>query len=190
MVLLIVQKPTVSQNELFDDSKKDQRHRWLKAASSKWPTRTMVGTVRWSCCCHLRHAHDKMADGKTAYEKNVSVAFDGPSIPFGAKDSHKPIPTKDESRPHQFDNKMLPGIFVLHVLRAGRRGRSGDSLIADCGDVENLSAESRTRRKAVVPTCGRIFQTLRSSSTPHAAKRPPGRNPLSFPPLGRTVSKP
>ena len=31
-----------------------------------------------------------MADGPTAYERRLGETFDGPSIPFGAKDSYKP----------------------------------------------------------------------------------------------------
>ena len=60
-------------------------------------------------------------------------------IPFGATVSYKPISSKDEARLHQFGKKMLPGIFMGNVLDAGG-GWSGDLLMADFGDLENLSA--------------------------------------------------
>ena len=71
------------------------------------------------CYCLLRNVHDKMADGKTAFEKTCGVNFDGPLIPFGAKVSYMPISSEDEARLHQFGEKMLPGIFMRHVLRTG-----------------------------------------------------------------------
>ena len=76
-------------------------------------------------------------------------------IPFGANASNKPISESDEGRLHQFGKKMKLGIFMGHESRAGR-GWSGDLLIADCEDPENLSASdtgNRTRRKAVVCMC-------------------------------------
>ena len=33
-------------------------------------------------CCYMRNVHDKMIDGKTAFEKRYGQTFDGPSIPF------------------------------------------------------------------------------------------------------------
>ena len=40
----------------------------------------------WDCAMecyrHLRNVHEKMADGKTAFEKRYGQKFDGPSIPF------------------------------------------------------------------------------------------------------------
>ena len=60
-------------------------------------------------------------------------------IPFGANVSYKPISERDVARLHQFGKKMLLGIFMGHVSRAVR-GWSGDLLIADSKDPENLSA--------------------------------------------------
>ena len=41
----------------------------------------------WDCTmerhCYLRNVHDKMADGKTAFEKRYGQKLDGPSIPYG-----------------------------------------------------------------------------------------------------------
>ena len=66
------------------------------------------------CCCHLRNVHDKMADGKTAYENIVGVTL----IPFAAKSSHKPFSSNDEARLHQFVKTIPPRIFmecVVHI---------------------------------------------------------------------------
>ena len=55
-------------------------------------------------------------------------------IPFGATVSYRPFFSEDESQLHQFGKKMLLGILVGGVLRAGR-GWSGD-VHADCEDME------------------------------------------------------
>ena len=44
---------------------------------------------------------EKMADGKTAFEKRCGQKFDGPSIPFGTLVEYIPITAKDKSRVHQ-----------------------------------------------------------------------------------------
>ena len=70
---------------------------------------------------YLRNLHDKMADGKTAHQKIIGVTFDGRLIPCRAKVSCKTISNKDESRLHRQGKKMLPGIFMGYVKRAGGR---------------------------------------------------------------------
>ena len=64
------------------------------------------------CYCHLRHVHDKMADGKTVHENKFGVTFDGHLVSFGANVSYKHVSSKDESLRHQFGIKMLPGISM------------------------------------------------------------------------------
>ena len=91
------------------------------------------------CCCYLRTVHDRMADGKTAYEKRFAVTCDGPSTPFGAKVSCKPIASRAAAKLRQFCRKMLPDISMGDVSRAGW-GWSGDLLLANCEDLENLPA--------------------------------------------------
>ena len=77
------------------------------------------------CFCLLGHVHDKMADGKTPFEKRCCQKFDGPSIPFGTLVKYIPITAKDKSRVHQFWKTTLNGLFSGYVLRAGV-GWSGD----------------------------------------------------------------
>ena len=80
-----------------------------------------------------------MDDGKTACAKRFAVEFNALLIPFEANASCKPISSKDEAKLHQFGNKMLPRLLMGYVIRAGG-GWSGELLIADCEDLENLSA--------------------------------------------------
>ena len=71
------------------------------------------------CCCCLRNVHDKLADGKTAFEKRDDQAFDGPSIPSGTLVEYIPITAKDKSRSHQFGKKTLKGRVLGYGPRAG-----------------------------------------------------------------------
>ena len=87
------------------------------------------------CYCYLRTVHDRMADGKTAYEKRFAVTCDGPSTPFGARVSYKPIASRDAAKLRQFCRKMLPDISMGDASRAGW-GWSDDLLL----DLENLPA--------------------------------------------------
>ena len=72
------------------------------------------------CECHVRNVRANMADGITAvrtkYLLYILAFFFSPS---GAKVSYKPTPSKDEARLHPFRNKMILGIFMGYVSRAG-----------------------------------------------------------------------
>ena len=118
--LLIVQKPTRSQKDLFDESKTQQRQRWFKA----------VGLCDGMLLLLAERAR-QVGHGKTAY------TFDGPLIPFRAKASYKHVSSKDESRLHQFGKKMLLQSLHGRCISCGG-GWSGHLLTADCKDLENL----------------------------------------------------
>ena len=47
------------------------------------------------CYCYLRNVHDKIADGKTAFEKRYGQQFDGPSILFGTLVEYNSSPAND-----------------------------------------------------------------------------------------------
>ena len=68
--------------------------------------------------CYLRNVHDKMADGKTAFEKRFGKEFDGPLVPFGSLMEHVPTTAKDRSRTHQVGQTTMRGIFLGVVLLA------------------------------------------------------------------------
>ena len=73
------------------------------------------------CHCCLRDIQGLLSDGKTPYERRFDEPFEGPIIPFGSKVEYHPMSAKDMSRLHQFGKKVLPGIFLGHVLYAGEK---------------------------------------------------------------------
>ena len=58
-----------------------------------------------------------------------------------------------------FGKKMLLGIFMRHVSCAGR-GWSGDLLIADCEDPENLSASDTGKPHKKESCCVHVLMDL------------------------------
>ena len=111
-----------------------------------------------SCNCHLRNVHDKMADGKTAFEKSVFVKLCGPRIPFGAAVSYKAIPSKDEARlvpSGQTDaSQNLQEVYVTCGWRmvrifAHRRLRRLREFVSHRDSLRTVEApRSRTKGKA------------------------------------------
>ena len=51
--------------------------------------------------------YDKLADGKTAFEKRYGQKFDGPSLLIGTLVEYIPNTSKDKSKIHQFGKKTL-----------------------------------------------------------------------------------
>ena len=91
--------------------------------------------------CHtfLRNIRDLLSDGKTPNERRFGQPFKGPMIPFGSLVEYCPISAKDQSRIHQFGKKVLLGLFLGHVLFAGKIWK-GDILVADIEELENMDA--------------------------------------------------
>ena len=52
---------------------------------------------------------------------------------------YHPITAKDQSRIHQFGKKVLPGLFLVYALYAGRIWKS-DILVADLEELETMDA--------------------------------------------------
>ena len=98
------------------------------------------------CDCYLRNIHDLLSDGKTPYERRFGMPFNGPVIPFGAMVEHHQISAKDLSRVHQFGPKILPGMFLGHVLYAGRKWKR-DIMIADIEELEEMDASEIHARR-------------------------------------------
>ena len=63
------------------------------------------------CYCYLRDVQVFLSDGKSPYERQFGMPFNGPVTPFGAMVECHPISTKDISRLHQFCPKVLLGLF-------------------------------------------------------------------------------
>ena len=74
------------------------------------------------------------------------MPFYGPVIPFGAMVEDHPISAKDLSRLHQFGTKVLPSIFIGHVLYAGRIWK-GDIMTADIEELEGMDASEIHARR-------------------------------------------
>ena len=104
------------------------------------------------CCCYLRNVHDKVVDGKTAFERMYGWKFDGPSIgwegllvrighfgtlPSAAKDKSR-VNISSE-RQQQFGKTTLKGIFMDFVLRVWR-GWSGDLMTEHFEDLQESEA--------------------------------------------------
>ena len=112
---------------------------------------------RWRCAmdcyCYLRNVDSKMIDDNTADEKTRCCTFSRMFDPVRSRRQlQKPISSKCESQLHHLDKKMLLGLFMGYVLRAGG-GWSGALLNADCEELENLSVlenySTRFRHQAV-----------------------------------------
>ena len=78
-------------------------------------------------------------DGKTPYERRFGQPFKGPIIPFGSLVDYHPVTAKDQSRIHQFGNKVLLGLFLGYALYAGGIWK-GDVLVADLEELETMDA--------------------------------------------------
>ena len=87
---------------------------------------------------YLRNVTDLRSDGKTPYER-FGQPFKGPIIPFGSRVEYHLITAKDQSRIHQFGQKVLPGLFLGYALYAGGIW-TGDVLIADLEELETMDA--------------------------------------------------
>ena len=99
------------------------------------------------CYCYLRDIHDLLSDGKTPYERQSGMPFNGPVITFGAMVEYHPISAKDLSRLHQFGTKVLPGIVLGYVLYAGGIWK-GVIVVADIEELEEMddASELHARR--------------------------------------------
>ena len=83
---------------------------------------------------------------KTPCERRFGIPFNGPVIPFGAMVEYQPISAIDLSRPHQFGPKVLPGVFLGHVLYAGGICQ-GDIMVADIEELEEMHASELHARR-------------------------------------------
>ena len=99
------------------------------------------GQIPWNAFSYLRNDQDLLSDGKTPYERRFGKPFKGPIIPFGSLVEYYTISAKDQSRIHQFGKKVLPGLFLGHVLYAGGIWK-GDILVADIEELETMDQKS------------------------------------------------
>ena len=64
-----------------------------------------------------------LSEGKTPYKQRFGEPFKGQVIPFGSRVEYHPNSAKDQSRLHQFGNKVWPGIFLGYALYAEEFGK-------------------------------------------------------------------
>ena len=99
-----------------------------------------LGNEWWAdsleCHSYLRNIQDLLSDGKTPYERRSGMPFHGPVIPFAAS----------QSRLHQFEAKVLPGIFLGCALYAGWI-RKRDIMDADIEELEEMDASELHGRR-------------------------------------------
>ena len=86
---------------------------WQSGLNENWWADSM------ECHSYLRNFQDLLSDGKTPYERHFGKPFKGPIIPFDSLIEYYPISAKDQSRIHQFGQKVLPGLFLGYALYAG-----------------------------------------------------------------------
>ena len=117
--------------------------RRVKEGTSAVSLQSGLNESRWAdsmeCYTYLRNVTDLLSDGKTPYERRFGQPFKGPIIPFVSLVEYHPLTAKDQSRIHQFGQKVLPGLFLGYALYAGRIWK-GDVLIADLEELETVDA--------------------------------------------------
>ena len=92
------------------------------------------------CYTYLRNVQDLLSDGKRPHLRDV---LENHSKDQSFRMVHwlsiTSISAKDESRIHQFGNKVLPGLFLGYALYAGGIWK-GDILVADIEELEKMDA--------------------------------------------------
>ena len=150
---------------------------WTSAVLSQ----SGLGNEWWAdsmeCYRYLRNIQDLWSYGKSPYERQFGMPFNGPVTPFGAMVECHPISAKNISKLHQFDPEFLPGIFLGCVLYAEGIWK-GDIMAADIEELERMDASEiharRLNAKEVVtpmkgdnfifPVAGREAKTVEENS--------------------------
>ena len=142
-------KPTGSQKELFDESKKERQQPWFKVSSS-----TNGGIVRWNVMATCATCTTRWPVARiTAYEKICGVPSGilmGRAFRAGGGCS---------------------GYLLIEDCEHLENLSPSDS------HVKQFKHQDAQGRNAVDPMCRRTSQTLRSSSTLHTANCPPVETP-------------
>ena len=88
---------------------------------------------------HLSAKHSRSClMGKLHTRDVLGEPSKGPIIPFGSLVEYYPISAKDQSRIHQFEKKVLPGLFLGYALYAAGGIWKGDILVADIEELETM----------------------------------------------------
>ena len=68
--------------------------------------------IPWNVTHICETSHICYPMGRRPMKHFLGQPFKGPIIPFGSLVEHHPITAKDQTRIHQFGNKVLPGLFL------------------------------------------------------------------------------
>ena len=123
------------------------RRRAGSAPSTLEPEERCLDENWWAdsteCYTYLRNVTDLLLDGKTPNERRFGQPFKGPIIPYGSLVEYYPKTAKDQSRIHQFGQKVLPGCVprirsVRGVTLEGWRTGCRPWGVGDDGRIRNL----------------------------------------------------
>ena len=89
----------------------------------------------------VHNVTDKLADGKTPYERRFNNTFAGPLYPFGCEIEYKPSSKKVQNEMHPLGSKLLSGIFFGYHLKTGGL-YDGDLFYADWEDFAKAESVS------------------------------------------------
>ena len=89
----------------------------------------------WNVVARCKMLKTSWQMGEHPFERRFGEPFEGPVIPFGAMVEYHPISGEDQSRFHQFVQKVLAGIFVAYALIAGRRNMRPQSSMGLGGET-------------------------------------------------------
>ena len=157
------------QKHLSSLSRPQSERRNSCRTRAKRTTRRIGGTVRWTAAVYLRNVQDSIPTRCVARSLTDHQFFLGHWL------STSQLPVKEKSRVHHFGKKIVKGIFLGCVLRAGG-GWSGDLMTAANDNLQaseasetyvtrfkwkDVFAERRTR----IPVRKRNSETSWSSKT-------------------------
>ena len=91
------------------------------------------------CYTYVRNVTDLLSDGKTPYERRFGQPPEGPVSPFGSLVEYRPTIAKVQSRIHQFEKKVSPGLVLGNALYAAGIWK-GDVLVTYLEELETMDA--------------------------------------------------
>ena len=97
------------------------------------------GQILWNAILICETSQIYFLMGTRPMKDVLENHFKGPIIPFCSLVEYHPISAKDQSKIHQFGEKVLPGLFLGYALYAGGIWK-GDVLVADLEELETMDA--------------------------------------------------
>ena len=125
--------------------------RKVKEVTSAVLLQSGLDNERWpdsmECFCHVRNIQDKLSDFKHLTKGGSECPLTYQKYCLEQWSNITLFLRKDQSRLHEFGSKVLPGIFFGYALYAGGGVWTGDILVADIEELEQMDAsEIYTKR--------------------------------------------